>query len=275
MRRVVIASAFGTMLGACTYIYGLDDFEGEGTGTDAGAPESGSSDVASSDAPASTDGNVAIDGAVDAGPLLDCNNGILAHWQMDEGSGTAIGDRCSKKLDGVTIGTVSWGKRGSSNAVMLDGDGYVTFGETDALRLTGPFTIAGFIRSEGAPSTGYAALFWNFSDNLGVEITLSYENRLYASVGCGAGKGAFLNFPDLGKGVWTHVAAVFEPNVRLEIFTNGQSVEKTTNICAPMVSASETRFGAVFDSKWTGGIDDLIVFSRALSQPEIAALAAR
>jgi hypothetical protein len=43
----------------------------------------------------------------------------------------------------------------------------------------------------------------------------------------------------------------------------------------PATSLSETRFGAIGDTKWTGAVDDLIVFSRALSAQEIAALSQR
>ncbi len=262
---------------SCSLFTPLDDLQ-SGKGRDA------SIDVTTVDA--------AIDSSpiVDAGPidsglaLLSCNaDGLVAYWPMNEGSGTTITD-CTQGIIGNFQGTPSpgWGTRGDGGNLEFTGSGNIHIPSETALQLGGPFTIDGWFRSD-APPSGYTSLFWSFEEPAGFEITESYDGFLYAQVGVAgqAIRSDFLEPPPLST--WQHLTAVFEPGVNLRVYVNGVRGQVMTTLedgaALPNVPAGLNtdgpQMGPVFNSSssWVGGIDDVRIFSRALSDDEIAFLA--
>src|SRR5688572_12797600 len=145
MRRVVLPLLVAGLV-ACTYVYGLDDFAGE-PDVDAGTADGSDGGVS----PAAEGGSdVAVDGALpDARFEIDCSDGVVAHWPLNEEAGTVVADRCPLKLDGELRpedGGFDWGTRGASGCIELRGNAYVSIGNRSALQLTGPITVAGFVR---------------------------------------------------------------------------------------------------------------------------------
>jgi hypothetical protein len=222
------------------------------------------------------------DGA-DAGTgLLSCNAaGLVAYWSMNEGSGSVVHD-CHQSLDGTfgDAGGVTWGTRDGGSDLEFTSSGFVSLGSPSQLQVAGPFTVAGWLRLDAVPN-GFTSLFWNFSAPSGFEITAA-PIGLYAQLGNGMVAFA-ANFPTPPLATWQHLCAVFEPGVRLEVYVNGVSVATTTTVDGgplPNQGAApddvhEMRFGANYSfTTWSGGIDDVRVFSRALTPAEIKTLAA-
>jgi Concanavalin A-like lectin/glucanases superfamily len=273
----VILPALG--VAACslfTSLDGLNDADDAGSATDA------SSDVVTTDVVDAGTDAIAITDA--QGGLLACDaEGLVAYWPLDEGSGSTAHD-CHQGLDGIFGGDAGphWGTRGSGIDLEFSNDAYVTFGVQGALQVAGPFTVSGWFRPDNDP-TDDTSIFWNFSGGLfqGFEITLNSANNFYAQVGDGTQSTIVpFNVPTLGA--WVHAAFVYEPGVRFETFVNGASVGKTTvnSSGGPLLSATacthEARLGANYSStSWTGGIDDVRIFSRALTASEIQQLAAK
>jgi hypothetical protein len=263
-------------LAACTYIYGLDDLAGEPPTNDAGTSDGTGPSVPVAD---SGGGDALFDVTpLDAGFTIDCADRVVAHWPMDEGAGASVFDRCPLHLDGTLTqddGGVARATRADGGCIELKGNAHVALGVRSELQLTGPFTVAGFIRMDQIP-TGYVGLYWNLGGTLGFEIVLSYEARAYAQVGV-ADQTLGAPMGELLTGVWTHLAMVFEPNVRVEAFRDGASVGKTIPPNGPANKhPTPIRLGPVTPSSvWAGALDDVVVYSRALSASEIAALARR
>jgi hypothetical protein len=266
---------------SCSLFTSLDGLQG-GTSADAAIDSSSIDDAATNETSAVTDA------APDASTgLLSCNaNGLVAFWPFDEGTGVDTHD-CHQGLQGVFSSSgVSWGKRGTDSALVFSGGaGYVTLGTVAALQLPGPFTIAGWFRLDGNP-TNYASLFWNYDGETlaGFEITTSPEGLTYAQAGFG-GQNTQAYFSSLPVGVWVHLAATFTPGVELRIFLNGASVGVATTLASDGGSLAglsvapddhDARFGADDpDSTWTGGVDDVRVFSRVLTDLELQTLASQ
>ncbi len=248
---------------ACGLFPSLDGLSG---GSDASSPiDTG----VGSDADAGTD-------------LLSCNAaGLVAYWSMNEGSGSVVHD-CHQSRDGTfgDAGGVTWGTRDGGSDLEFTSSGFVDLGSPSELQLVGPFTVAGWLRLDVAPAS-FTSLFWNFSGLSGFEITAS-DTELYAQLGTGTAA-IVTNFPTPPLATWQHLCAVFEPGVRLEVYVNGVSAAATTtldggplpNQGAAPENAHEMRFGANYTfTTWSGGIDDVRVFSRALTPAEIKTLAA-
>jgi hypothetical protein len=268
---------------------GFDGFVGPSADASSDAARDGTtmtdgamtSDSASSDATeGSSDGGA--DATIDAPAILRCDApGLVAYWPMNEGTGTVVHD-CKSGFDGMFGGAaVTWGTRDGGGSLVFAGTGYVTLGARPGLQLTGPITVAGYIRIDSLPSQ-YASLFWNFYQNNGYELTVASTNELYGQVGNGADN-AVAHFPTPQLGVWHHVVFVFEPSVRVETFLDGVSVQKLTTsddggpfpIANVTPSTNDQLFGALDNGSWSGAISNLRIFARALTQDEIAVLASQ
>jgi hypothetical protein len=265
-------------LGACSFIHGLEDLSSGGDGADAGEPDG-------STPPDSTAAESGLDAPSDetaadapATFTIDCADSVVAHWEMNEGSGGVLVDRCPAESNGQILplaGAATWGMRGQSGCLELEGNAYVSLGSKSELQLGGPFTVAGFVRSDSAP-VGYVGVYWNLGGTLGLELVIDPDGLAYAQVGAEGGASR----ADIGKlapSTWTHLAFVFEPNKRLEAFRDGKSVASVVPAAGlANTNPSEARMGPITDSgSWKGALDDVVIYSRALSASEIRALAAR
>jgi hypothetical protein len=268
-------------LGACSLLTSLDGFSEPTPATSAEASAEAASDGGG-------DASVTIDGpaeaTTDAAPF-DCDAaGLVAFYGFDEGAGGLVHDCSPHHLGGTfdaSAGNTAWGTRGGSGAITFTGyDGRVTIPAAPELDMPGAFTIAGFFRVDAPPSS-YVSLAWHYP-GLGWEITFAAD-AAYAQVRLASGELLFLSFPPIAMAKWKHLAAVYEPGVRLEIYVDGTSAGKLSsldggalpNVPAATANAALT-IGSVFDgTSWSGGADDLAIFARALSDAELAALAAR
>jgi hypothetical protein len=172
-------------------------------------------------------------------------------------------------------GSVGWGARGDSGCLEMKGNGFIALTTRSELQLTGPLTVAGFIRMDQTP-IGYVGVYWNLGGSLGLEVVLSYESRAYGQIGVG-GTTVQVEMGTPLEGAWTHLAMVFEPIMRVEVFRDGKSVGKSippAGMANP--NPNGIRLGPVTSgATWMGALDDVVVYSRALSAGEIAALAQR
>lgn len=288
MRRSIVTIVIALPLAALAACLSFGDLQGsDDAGTDAASVDA-AADASPTDSSSPSD---AANPLVDAGPINDgdggiyaCNAlGLVAYWPMDEGSGTIVHE-CHQGLNGFFAGDggVSWGNRASGSNLEFDGGGYVSTGTRPELQLPGPFTIAGWFRADAKPS-GYAALLWNFDSaggNVGYEIVYTSGGALQAQLGFGFPVSVLFQSPT--PNVWMHLAAVFEPGKDLIVYVNGITFSTLNTLVdgGPFPDASilpndrDTRFGPPFSgNSFLGGVDDVRVFSRALSIDEIYALA--
>lgn len=284
-RAIALAIIGSTPFAAisCSLFTPLDDLQ---SGKDSGSfvdtrIESSPTDTATGDTTSPIDA-----GPIDSGlQLLSCNaDGLVAYWPMNEGSGLTITD-CTQNIMGLFQGTPApaWGTRADGGNLEFSGSGNINISANTALQLGGPFTLDGWFRSDGAPPAGYASLFWSFEQPAGFEITESFDGTLYAQVGV-AGDAIRADFTEPPPtGVWEHLTAVFEPGVNLRVYVNGVMTQSVNTLESGDALPDEPaglnsdgpQMGPVFNSSssWTGGIDEVRIFSRALTDDEILFLA--
>jgi hypothetical protein len=155
------------------------------------------------------------------------------------------------------------------------------FVDLDPDTLLGPtFTVSIWVRP-GA-STGFVTAF-------GVAISAA-SSRNVASIMVGpspnhawfesteAGNGDFLSGgPDLRDGMWHHVAITWNGSIK-RLYVDGTQVATETT---PLTTGGgPTSFGADYDANvatnfYPGALDELRIYSRALSAAEVATLAAQ
>ena len=279
MKRGVAASVVVACLASACLFPSLDELVGPSDATTDspifdGAPESGEAS-----APPDADADAAPD------PCGASDPSLVAHWLMDEGSGTMLHDCTPHGFDAILQGTSAathWttGHTGSAVLFVSADDVCAVVSSTQANQVGGALSITawvtvldpngGYIVGQ-RQQTGYA---WRLDlEQVDAGLDLGF------AVGLGDGTGNDVYADTLvSLGGWHQVAAVFDPaGSKQALYFDGvetlSSSPATSIVADPL--GSTIRIGCRGDdTNFFGGIvDDVRVYSRALSAAEIAALA--
>lgn len=207
--------------------------------------------------------------------------GLVAHWRFDETSGTLVSDSSGNNITGsLGSGAALLPSGGKMNgALLLDGGngGRVTTGDPAPLKITGPLTIASWVYLTA--HNGIETIFSRYG---------SGSDRGYQLIVTSAGKAelavAYTPTTDanaignsvLALNTWYHLTGVYEPGVSARIYVNGVLEGTRTTIPNSIrLSAAAPAIGQI-GGGWNEcncRLDDLRVYTRALTVAEIQALA--
>ncbi len=212
------------------------------------------------------------DYALSAAEILDLY-GKIAHWKLNESSGTSAADSSAYNRTGTVTGTASW-----TSAVLNNG---FSFNGSTKIQATGLL---------GSPSSFTVAAWGNLTtaDTSGAEV-ISLGDRVYLRLDeSGATKVAFYNGSSFvtasvattyaGTG-WHHFAGVFSNSGdSLKLYVDGVQVASTTTTSNVSYSGggSNTVIGRQGNSgtsnDFTGLMDDIRAYNYALSASDVAEL---
>ncbi|MFQ5406187.1 MAG: LamG domain-containing protein, partial [Candidatus Micrarchaeia archaeon] len=220
--------------------------------------------------------------------VTEKRDALVASWHFDEGSGTTAGDSSGNNNEGTLVDNAQWAKGRIDSALQFDGAGdYVNVPDSSNLDLDTEATFAAWVY----PQSG--------GNNIGVFEKVNTDDTdasfmLYLGVGEVPGMLTFrphimtvtsgwrygaINF-EVEPNNWYHVAYTFKSSTgELKGYVNGeeypiawssQPVVGNTirNSAQPMRIGTSVRTGAV---GFTGLLDEVKVYSRALSVDEIKA----
>jgi hypothetical protein len=277
----------------------IDATVGDATRTDAagGTPDGGGPSDPDAGAPADADAIPADTGAadlagrdvagVDAGAAGDpVPGGLVAAWAFDEGAGTTAGDRAGQGNQASLHNGVAWKPSGvpgaarpSNFAVELDGsDDYLDVPAPKLPALDAAKSIAFWFsaRADAPPvvgSTQRTCLALLAADGAaGLQIGLDRDRPAAWNVGQNQG---FVTAPAVPAPGFHHWAYTFDGTAH-RLFLDGRSVA-TRNLPQARGSIASFLIGtyAVPNEMCAGQLDDLRIYDRALTNVEIATLAAR
>jgi hypothetical protein len=214
---------------------------------------------------------------------------MLAHWSFDDVRDMKVVDSTGRGNDGVlTGGRIAPGVKG--NALWLDGrdDQYCDVSSSKELYFApnAEFTIAAWYTTKERWGT---ILAFRHSDSPCQLDLYVRTDHLLAIVGDDTdldGKHAFLWWDTVNDGQWHHVAVTRKGSM-VSMFCDGAFIKNiSTTRSGGQISGNMRYIGA--NLKFTqedlrkiprvgfkGGIDEVYVFSRALSEQEIRALMKR
>lgn len=201
--------------------------------------------------------------------------GLLAAYNCNETSGSSLTDSTGNGNTGTLGSGVSRTASGKNGGALVFNGGMVTIPSTPAFALSSAFTIEAWVYpTTNMPSWStvvmkeqpgyftYALYIGGYGTNIpaifGVKGTTSATQ-----VDAHAGSGLPLN-------TWTHLAGTWDGSI-LALYRNGALVT-TTPLTAPIASSSNPlRLGAnsIWGEAYTGRLDDLRLYNRALSLQEI------
>jgi len=198
---------------------------------------------------------------------------LVAYWKFDQQKTGIVHDSSGNELNGRLIGDariISDPDRG--NVLNLDGDfDYVDFGNDPAFNITGAITISAWIKVHKFDKQWVAIITkGNSAWRLARERD---QNSLQFCCGPGASR-LVQGRMDVDDGQWHHVVGVYD-GTRICLYVDGE-----LDVSASATGSIDTNSEPVYIGEnseaqgrfWDGLIDDVHVYSYALSETEVKEL---
>jgi hypothetical protein len=275
---VVLGGTFA--LYACSLITPVDDLFGKGDATSDASP----SDAAGDAQPLSDSASDA--GAPDTGPSCGRpgpTNGLVAYWPMDEGTGDTVHDCTSNHYDGKFLSQDpdggSWTKGFAGGAVQVSGThGCVDFGAPQGLRFQTAFSASAWVYVPTDPVDVSYVVGQTMAANIsGWRISLDVGPVTNWEMGIEDAGNVSVSAMGPTAGKWTHIAGVWRPGGPVEVYVNGSAgaVEPNGVPMKVFEDVAHMRVGCRGDDSlyFPGAIDEVRLYSRALTLADISALA--
>ncbi|MFN2225939.1 MAG: LamG-like jellyroll fold domain-containing protein, partial [Anaerolineae bacterium] len=231
-------------------------------------------------------------------PILDgpltLGDGLAAYWPFDAGSGAIAQDASGYSHDGALSGGAAWTATaaplafGSPHALAFDGqDDYVLIPDHPDLNFDAEpaFTLAAWVQTDRLSQQPDGAAILAKGQAAEEQYALDiYLGALHFLVRDDAGGSAYdLRAADVLTAAdgWTHVAAVLDAEQDLmALYVDGvEQAHRPPPLALratglPLSIGNRMALSGAYDLGFEGRIDDARIYGRALSAPEIAALAA-
>ncbi len=202
-------------------------------------------------------------------------NGLVAHWKLNENEGRIASDSSG---NGYACGLWNWanasgepkwvsGKYG--NALSFDGiNDYIEMPHSTSLGITGPITISAWIKARDPNLDDYMRIASKGGYNAGYELEYSpYYNRIAVN---GNGQADSTHTADFDAS-WHHIAGVIYGDGTGKVFADNADVTDDATVNSPPSNSDPLNIGRQDNGKdhFRGEIDDLRIYGRALTDPEI------
>jgi VanZ family protein len=207
---------------------------------------------------------------------------LEAHWTFDEGTDDRVVDASGSGLNGTLVNGPTRVAGVSGLALRLNGTNqYVTFGNPSALRLAGSMTVSAWVNASSFPRDDAAIVSDDRGFGYQLDTTVDQGPRTIGfklSDASGRLMARYGTTP-LETGVWYHVAGVYDAGGRtLDVYLNGHldngcllgTVTDRQTVTGGAVHVGRRASRGAF--QFTGAVDEVRIYSRALAAHEIAAL---
>ena len=197
------------------------------------------------------------------GSVVFAEDGLVAHWPLDEGSGFLAWDVSGSGNHGWISGA-SWVEYGAGHMLSFDGiNDLVNCGSGSSLDIRGAVTLSAWMWAEEVPvgEVGLAGKY--YSSYL---LTYYHNRQAYWYIGSG-GNNASAGCP---TGTWNHVAGTFD-GTKLRIYLNGALVTARDSSFAEIPAGGDFFIGRDGGSGYFKGmLADVKVYDRVVSAAELA-----
>ncbi len=197
-------------------------------------------------------------------PCTPAPQGMVAWWPADGNANDITGPN-----DGTIVGGVTFAAGMVSQAFVMDGaTGYVEVPDSPALDVTGQITIDAWINPVATGGRVVDKITAGGADGYLLD---TYGGRVRMIVNGQSVSGASV----IPTGAWSHVTGVYD-GAQMRVYLNGVLDGSFNTAVAIPTNALTLRIGAASDggSRFTGQIDEVELFNRALSEAEIQAVVA-
>src|SRR6059036_1274181 len=205
--------------------------------------------------------------------IIDPAGTLVAAYGFDEGTGTSVVDRSGNGNSGIITGA-TWSSSGRFGKALAFGPGaLVTVNDSASLDVTGALTLETWVYPT-ALSASWMNLICKPAGNPGS------VPPCYVLQGCSSSQApSFFVSPASANAVapsalslntWSHLAATYD-GAMMRLYVNGVQVASRAQTGTMTTSSDALSIGGnTFSGQnWTGLIDEVRIYSRALSPSEI------
>jgi PKD repeat protein len=193
--------------------------------------------------------------------------GLVAAYNFNEGSRTIVLDVSGRNNSGTLAGGVAWTNQGKfGNALVFDGvSGVVTIPDSDSLRLSTGMTLEAWVKPSIVDNQ-WRDVIYKGDDNYYLEASSTNGGKPAGRASLHHVYGATA----LPVGAWTYLATTYD-GATLRFYINATEVSSIVIGAGIDMSAYPLQIGgdALYGQYFHGVIDEVRVYSRALSQTEI------
>lgn len=216
---------------------------------------------------------------------VDSEEGLVGHWNFDEGTGTTANDSSWSGNNGTMNGSSYWTADGRyGNAFNGNGSSnYVNLGNPDSLRITGDLTIEAWIK-RGSSSGVFQIIAgkWQTSSTKSYALYFGSDNKLgmYISKNGIATNRAYFRTDNTYTSTteWYHVVGVYKSGASpdIDIYVNGSPATGTITSAGTWDSIYDSssnvqvsKGGDGDNSYFNGSVDEVKIYNSNLPDTEI------
>ncbi|NCU38227.1 LamG domain-containing protein [Candidatus Saccharibacteria bacterium] len=198
--------------------------------------------------------------------------GLVAYWPFNEGVGSVVADYSQNGLDGQAQGTPTWGTGKIDGAITLDA-AQQQYIPTDDFDVSGSaITVEAWVYPTIAATSGKIVSKHNDTTNTQALLALSSGNATFSVTAGGSYYTA--TGGTVPTNAWTHLIGVYDGSY-VRLYTNGtltDSVVASGTLATNSLpwTIGRTAGATYTGSFFTGSIDEVKVFNRALATDEVA-----
>ncbi|GAB7046313.1 LamG-like jellyroll fold domain-containing protein [Catenuloplanes indicus] len=193
-------------------------------------------------------------------------------WALDENTGTVARDTSGSRADLTLTGDTRWVPGVSGSALAFDGDGDAAETAGPVLDTSGSYTVAAWVSLDELPGN-YASALSQDGRRTESPFYLQYGQGAFAFSTPGGNRARHVVTPDLHR--WYHLAGVRDGN-QIHLYVDGVRVATTTagpvTVSTGALAVGRAKYAGTETDWWSGSIDDVHAYGRALTEAEVAAL---
>ncbi len=213
--------------------------------------------------------------AATIGSARAIETGLVAHWTFDEGEGDVARDVTGNGHD-AAVENVDWVPSPRGHALRFDSkDDLARYGQVDTMNLSGDMTLAVWVKTDASVEPGTNRIIIG-DTGVGIErnLNLRMDGYLRFEWADGTANASLLAPAALLNGTWKHVAVVADCGRMLaRMYVDGRQVaDMAMPLPISTAPVKERLTGWFYNGYFQGELDDIRLYSRALSEEEVGRL---
>jgi hypothetical protein len=206
-------------------------------------------------------------------------SGLVGHVLLDETAGQSVAIAANDKLQsGTTHGRAEWTAGKFANGIRLSEGGYVDLGQLGSFERSGGFSFGAWVKPQAGGNGAVIARMDDANAYRGYDLLVSGNRISVHMIHRWPDNAIKINTKETIAGDdWTHVFVTYDGSSKasgINVYFNGKRQEWTIEqdgLSDTIITDKSLKLGRRTDgSQFTGTVDDVQLYGRALTEVEVA-----